>query len=389
HFPYTFNQPYIPGATTTLFGGGGLPAAQSWRLSVLNGGSPRSIDALTTTFGFRGDYNNGAGGSYRYVDVSWSLDDGFDGGEWLIRGANGEIFANYKFGAEDAKPIVGDWNGDGADCVGIFVDGRWFLDRNGDGVWDSEDLWAELGSRSDQPVSGDWDGDGKADIGIFGPQWATDPQAIAVEPGLPTDHNRTITVDRGKNVPPSEELFGRSELNLRATKHRDAGQVRVDLIDHVFQYGNDGDVALTGDWTGDGVAKIGVYRNGDWYFDMNGDGRWNDGDVKLERMGGAGYVPVVGDFDGDGVDSIGLFSNGDWLIDSDGDRRFDASIRFGQTGDVPVVGDFNGDGVDELAVYRPGATDAEADAPRVAENPVESPVDSQVAESAEGAALQR
>ncbi|MBQ9128410.1 MAG: FG-GAP repeat protein, partial [Thermoguttaceae bacterium] len=84
-----------------------------------------------------------------------------------------------------------------------------------------------------------------------------------------------------------------------------------------------------------------------------------------------------------------LFSNGDWLIDSDGDRRFDASIRFGQTGDVPVVGDFNGDGVDELAVYRPGATDAEADAPRVAENPVESPVDSQVAESAEGAALQR
>ena len=166
--------------------------------------------------------------------------------------------------------------------------------------------------------------------------------------------------------------------------------MRVDLIDHVFQYGNDGDIALTGDWTGDGVAKIGVYRNGDWYFDMNGDGRWNDGDVKLERMGGAGYRPIVGDFDGDGVDSIGLFSNGDWLIDSDGDRRFDASIRFGQAGDVPVVGDFNGDGVDELAVYRPGATDSDAaDAPRQADAPVESPVDSQVAESAEGAALQR
>ncbi len=387
HFPYTFAQPYLPGPTTTLFGGGGLPAAQSWRLSVLNGGYPRSIDALTTTFGFRGDYNLGDG-AYKYVNVSWSLDDKIDGGEWLIRGANGEIFANYKFGARNAKPIVGDWNGDGADCVGIYVDGRWFLDRNGDGVWDSEDLWAELGSKSDQPVSGDWDGDGKADIGIFGPQWASDPLAISVEPGLPTDHNRTVSVDRAKNVPPSEELFRRGELNLRATKHRDAGQVRVDLIDHVFQYGNDGDVALTGDWTGDGVTKIGVYRNGDWYFDMNGDGRWNDGDVRLDRMGGAGYVPVVGDFDGDGIDTIGLFSNGDWLIDSDGDRRFDASIRFGQAGDVPVVGDFNGDGIDELAVYRPGV-DADSSAPRMASDPVASPVEGQVADSTEGAALQR
>ncbi|MBQ9799557.1 MAG: hypothetical protein IJO40_06410, partial [Thermoguttaceae bacterium] len=119
----------------------------------------------------------------------------------------------------------------------------------------------------------------------------------------------------------------------------------------------------------------------------NGDGRWNDGDELLEGMGGVGYLPVVGDVDGDGVDSIGLFSNGDWLIDSDGDRRFDASIRFGQAGDVPVVGDFNGDGADELAVYRPGATDSDAadDAPRQADAPVESSVDSQVAESAEAA----
>ncbi|MBR4832973.1 MAG: hypothetical protein IKU86_01395 [Thermoguttaceae bacterium] len=390
HFPYTFRQPYLVGSTTTLFGGGGLPAAQSWRLSVLNGGSPRSIDALTTTFGFRGDYNNGAGGSYKYVNVSWSPENGFNGGEWLIRGANGEILANYaNFGVRDAKPVVGDWNGDGVDRVGLYVDGRWFLDRDGDGVWDeAQDLWAELGSQSDQPVSGDWDGDGKTDIGIFGPQWASDPLAISVEPGLPTDHNQTISVDRAKNVPPSEELFSRTELNLRATKHRDSGQVRVDLIDHVFQYGNDGDVALTGDWTGDGVTKIGVYRNGDWYFDMNGDGRWNDGDVRLDRMGGSGYVPVVGDFNGDGIDTIGLFSNGDWLIDVDGDRRFDASISFGQAGDVPVVGDFNGDGIDELAVYRPSA-ETDSAAPRLASDPVSSPVEGQVADATEDAALQR
>ena len=44
-------------------------------------------------------------------------------------------------------PVTGDWNGDGTTKIGVFIDGRWFLDLNGNGVWDEGDLWAKLGTR--------------------------------------------------------------------------------------------------------------------------------------------------------------------------------------------------------------------------------------------------
>ena len=37
-------------------------------------------------------------------------------------------------------------------------------------------MWAKLGGERDLPVVGDWDGDGKDDIGIFGPEWTGDPR---------------------------------------------------------------------------------------------------------------------------------------------------------------------------------------------------------------------
>ena len=87
------------------------------------------------------------------------------------------------FGLPGAIPVVGDFNGDGKDEIGVFYKGEWFLDLNGNGQWDPEDLWAKLGSEADRPVTGDWDGDGKDDIGIFGPEWAGDPRAPRARAG--------------------------------------------------------------------------------------------------------------------------------------------------------------------------------------------------------------
>jgi len=38
----------------------------------------------------------------------------------------------------DSVPIAGDFNGDGRTEIGVFVDGDWFIDINGNGVWDSD-----------------------------------------------------------------------------------------------------------------------------------------------------------------------------------------------------------------------------------------------------------
>ena len=64
---------------------------------------------------------------------------------------------------------------------------------------------------------------------------------------------------------------------------------------------------------------------------------------------------MVGDFNGDGVDEIGVYRHGRWIIDINGNRRIDAHDRVFELGgpdDRPVVGDWDGDGLDDAAVYR-------------------------------------
>ena len=64
---------------------------------------------------------------------------------------------------------AGDFDGDGVTDVGVFWEGEWFIDVNGNGVWDQGDLWAKLGHDGDLPVTGDWDGDGVQTPAIIDP----------------------------------------------------------------------------------------------------------------------------------------------------------------------------------------------------------------------------
>jgi hypothetical protein len=281
-------------------------------------------------------------------------------GIWTIHseGVEGEAGQTkvFAFGIADAIPVTGDWNGDGKTEMGIFYKGEWFLDVNGNGVWDEGDLWAKLGGDGDRPVTGDWDGDGKDDIGIFGPEWPMDPRHLAHEPGLPDPHN--IPRARQKNVPPKPEEATEGERLMQLSKH---GKERSDLIDHVFQFGVATDIPIAGDWNGDGIRSIGVFRDGKWHFDMDGDGKWSKGD-KVARFGQKGDLPVVGDFNGDGIEEIGIYRNGKWIIDVNGNREIDAAdmvFELGGQNDMPVVGDWNGDGHDEPGLYRQGELQVE------------------------------
>ena len=126
-------------------------------------------------------------------------------GVWIVHDAQRRGTARDLSALPDAIPVTGDFNGDGRDEIGVFHKGEWFLDLNGNGQWDAEDLWAKLGDEHDRPVTGDWDGDGKDDIGIFGPEWPGDPVHIEHEPGLPDQDNQHLVKPRAKNVPPNPE----------------------------------------------------------------------------------------------------------------------------------------------------------------------------------------
>lgn len=312
----------------------------TWHLSVINGGRPRADRATTVNV------------SSQRVQIDWN-DPQMKQATWRIRVSAGEApqVRTVVFGMTRGKPVVGDFNGDGVSDVAVFIDGEWFIDLNGNGVWDQGDLWAQLGHAEDQPVAGDWDGDGKADIGIYGPAWVGDDQALRHEPGLP-DPDNVQHAARKKNLPPEPHT---APLDPRTMQRTAQGTIRADLIDHVFAYGQKEDQALVGDWNGSGVDTIGVFRAGRWQLDIDGDGRIGAGDTSFQ-YGQHGDRAVVGDFNGDGVDDIGVYRNGQWYLDLNGDRQLDDRdhiLQFGEPGDVPVVGDFDGDGKAEAGVFTP------------------------------------
>ena len=317
----------------------------SWHLSVVNAGQPRGPGE--------------SGGLVQLTaaqaeELAWQA--GMEDSEWTLAGRatgrNADAARRLLFGMQGGIPVSGDFNGDGVTDVGVFRNGQWFIDVNGNGVWDEGDLWAKLGYDGDKPVVGDWDGDGKDDIGIFGRAWAGDPRQIAREPGLPDSSNKHYGTQ--KNVPPPQQ---QATLGKRALKLTSQGTTRADLIDHVFHYGTPRDIPLVGDWNGDGTDTIAVFRDGWWYLDVDGDGKWTDEGDNKKQFGQAGDIPVAGDFNGDGVDELAVFRQGTWYIDTNGNGQIDAQdqvVELGQAGDIPVVGDWDGDGHEEIGTYRDG-----------------------------------
>jgi hypothetical protein len=248
--------------------------------------------------------------------------------------------------------LAGDFNGDGRSELVLYHEGNWFIDLNGNGKWDDGDLWAQLGSKHDRPVVGDWDGDGKDDIGIFGVRWPRDPVATKYEPGLPDVENRETTIP--KNVPPTPEQATNGARHLRRGAE---SELRADPIDHVFFFGSTSSLPVVGDFNGDGIDTVATFNSGVWQLDANGDGRHSKHD-RTANFGEQRDIPLVGDFDGDGVDEIAVYRQGELIIDSNHNGQIDAADQrqqVGHPGDIPVVGDFNGDGIDEVASYRSGA----------------------------------
>ncbi len=84
------------------------------------------------------------------------------------------------------------------------------------------------------------------------------------------------------------------------------------------------------------------------YIDASGH------EVRRQVTGFKNAIPVVGDFRGDGSSELAFFVDGQWFVDLNGDGRWDAGdlwARLGTRDDQPVVGDWNGDGKDDIGIY--------------------------------------
>ena len=181
----------------------------------------------------------------------WYLD--YDGnGQWNV-----SVDRHFSFGIVGDEPVVGDWDGDGNDEVGVHRGDAWYLDTDGSQGWNAAgDQYFHFGIIGDEPLVGDWNGDGIDEVGVHrGDAWYLDADG-----------------SHGWNA---------------------AG-------DQYFRFGIPGDEPLVGDWNADGIDEIGVRRGDTWYLDTDGSGSWNFPGDEYFRFGIAGDAPVVGRWQSDG-----------------------------------------------------------------------------------------
>lgn len=225
-----------------------------------------------------------------------------------------EIVSTNAFTVATAVPSV---------KIGVFSNGTWFLDGNANGAWNGSttDRQQVFGFTGAIPVLGDWNGSGISKIGVFNKgTWYLDVNANGTWDGAPSDRNI------------------------------------------IFGGGIAGAVPVTGDWTGTGTTKVGVFADGKWYLDLNGNGAWDgetiDGLYTFgDRLTGA--VPVTGDWTGNGTTKIGVYVDGIWYLDFNDSKVWDGSsvdrqYFFGFNGALPVTGDWNADGKTEIGTFNIG-----------------------------------
>lgn len=212
----------------------------------------------------------------------------------------------FNFGNPGDKPVVGDWNGDGFDDVGVFRNGTWYLDANGNSGWDGVaggDLVLQFGIPGDLPYVGDWEGNGIDNIGVVrNGYFYLDSNGNGVWENFPADY------------------YGR--------------------------FGNPSDIPVAGDWGGFGRDNIGVFRDGQFYLDVNGNGLWESGSDSRFEFGIAGDTPVIGDWNADFISDVGVVRNGSWYLDANGNRAWnntsggDLRFIYGNASDTPLIGNW-------------------------------------------------
>jgi len=122
-----------------------------------------------------------------------------------------------------------------------------------------------------------------------------------------------------------------------------------------FYYGNNEDIPYTGDWNGDGIETLGLYRQSTGFLFLRNSNTQGIADVEI-YYGDPGDIPIAGDWDGDGDDTVGIYRPSEskfYLRNTNSQGIADIEFGFGDAGDVPLAGDWNGDGIDTVALFRP------------------------------------
>ncbi len=215
-------------------------------------------------------------------------------------------FANQ--GGITTRPVVGDWNGDGRDSIGVWRNGTFTLtNAYTPGVISQVDYHFSFGQTGSGiiPISGDWDGNGSDGVGVY------------------------------------DSSTGKFYLKNTLS----SGE--ADIIISGLMPGLE---PLVGDWDGDGIDNVGEFRQQTGYFyHYNTNGSLY---IPPYQYGGPGTSTgaVAGDWNGNGKDGIAIvqriqsqdkYSYKNTLSGGGADSYYDFVLKSGY--EYKVVGNFDYD----------------------------------------------
>ncbi|MGC4880477.1 FG-GAP repeat domain-containing protein [Micromonospora sp. DT43] len=229
-------------------------------------------------------------------------------------------------------------------------------------------LWGAVSS-----ALADYDGDGSTDLALYrrdpvnGSAWWV--QSPSTEQIILADHHYGGSAD----IPAPGDYDGDGVADL-ALYRRDcvngsawwikSGRDRTTQIKADFKYGGCADIPAPGDYNGDGVTDLALYRQ-----DCTNGSSWSIYDVKNSsairsgfKYGGCKDIPAPGDYNGNGSTDLALYrqdcTNGSsWSIyDVKNSSAIRSGFKYGGCGDIPAPGDYNGDKWTDLALYRQDCT---------------------------------
>jgi hypothetical protein len=129
-----------------------------------------------------------------------------------------------------------------------------------------------------------------------------------------------------------------------------------------FFFGNPGDVPIVGDFDGDGRDSVSIWRPSQarvFIINELGEDGKGLGEAEFDfYFGNPGDTPFIGDFNGDGIDTIGLYRESTgfvYLTNTLATGNADLAFFYGNPGDQILAGDWDGDGDDTVGVYRPSS----------------------------------
>jgi hypothetical protein len=176
---------------------------------------------------------------------------------------------HFAYGNRGDVPVVGDWDGNGSQTQGVFRSGAWYLTN---ALWALKttlgnphgDSQVSYGQEGDRPIVGDWDGDGTQTIGVQRRNLfllSNSNLAPATTYGFTYGKPGDVAVvgDWDGDGVDTIGIYRSGSWHLRNSNSSG-------LADIAVTYGVSTTVPIVGDWDSDGRVSIGVFSDGGWHL---------------------------------------------------------------------------------------------------------------------------